>query len=234
MAKRPEKETILQRLSRVYGERGILFPLQTFAKKIQRLYHRYVFDHWELAVCIRNNEDPLPNIPRHFSDGLDVRLATPEDAEYYASREWRHLQKRFNTLIKDPNFASLIGITDGKMVSQGFWYRGPFKDPWLKEKFDNGPTTLYSFGGETSPTAQGKGIALIGMNWLFERLEEEFNCDQVMVYYRMGNRVSKRLHDRYWFVPKFVLDWYKIGPFRFSRRLPVPEEYQLQRPMERK
>ena len=232
MAKRPEKETLLQRLSRVYRERGLLFPFQTLGKKVAKFYRRNIYEHLELAVCVRDNLDPLPNIPRHFSEGLEVRIAVPEDAKYYATREWRHLHKRFQALIPDPDFASLIGISEGRMVSQGLWYRGPFKDPRLKEQFDNGPTTLYSFGGETSPTAMGKGIALIGMNWLFERLEEDFGCDKVMVYYQMGNRVSKRLHDRYWFVPRFVLDWRKVGPFRFSRRLPVPEDYQLKRPGE--
>ena len=100
--------------------------------------------------------------------------------------------------------------------------------------FDNGPTTLYTFGGETSPTAMGKGIALIGYNWLFEHLEENLGCDKVMVYYQLGTMAAKRLHDRYWFVPQFVLDWRKIGPFRFSHRLPVPEDYQLKRPGEEK
>jgi hypothetical protein len=55
-----------------------------------------------------------------------------------------------------------------------------------------------------------------------------------MVYYQLGTMAAKRLHDRYWFVPQFVLDWRKIGPFRFSHRLPVPEDYQLKRPGEGK
>ena len=95
-----------------------------------------------------------------------------------------------------------------------------------------GTPALYTFGGETSPTAMGKGVALIGYNWLFERLEENLGCDKVMVYYQLGTMAAKRLHDRYWFVPQFVLDWRKIGPFRFSHRLPVPEDYQLKRPGE--
>ncbi len=232
MAKRPEKETLLQRLSRVYGERGLLFPFKTLGKKFVKFYRLHIYEHFELAVCVRDNRDPLPNIPRHFSEGMEVRIAVPEDEKYYATQEWQHLHKRFQALIPDPNFTSLIGIAEGRMVSTGFWYRGPFKDPRLKEVFDNGPTTLYTFGGETSPAAMGKGAALIGYNWLFEHLEENLGCDKVMVYYQLGTMAAKRLHDRYWFVPQFVLDWRKIGPFRFSHRLPVPEDYQLKRPGE--
>ena len=197
-------------------------------RPLKRWYRRWIYRRWDLIIAVRDNQQPLFQLPRMRFDlnALTVKFADSRDEHYFADPDWRHMHAKFKDRIQNLNgFGCIIGIAGGKVVSQGPFVTGKYDDRGMGYIFDPGPKGLYWFEGETLPEWRSRGLALIGMNWLFGQLEELTGCDRIMTYYRMDNRASKRLHDRYLFIPQYRLIWRQLGPLKWTRKTPLPPSF---------
>ncbi|MBC8405652.1 MAG: hypothetical protein H8E15_10520 [Planctomycetes bacterium] len=202
--------------------------IRQFFRPIKRWFRNYIYRRWDLIISVRNNEDPLVKIPRvRFQlEELTIALSKPEDEHYFRTPVWQHTHAKFVDRSENlPGYTVLMGIVDGKLVSQGPFVKGAYYDKGMRHLFDPGEDGIYWFEGETAPAWRSRGMALIGMNWLFPQLKELTGCSKIMTYYRMENRASRRLHDRYAFIPQYRLIWRQLGPLRWTRQTPVPEGY---------
>ncbi|NQU50724.1 MAG: hypothetical protein HQ519_18895 [Planctomycetes bacterium] len=203
-------------------------PIRKLLRPVRRWYRRHVYRRWDLIVCVRENDQPLVKLPRVRFDTseLEIFVSKPEYAHYLDTPEWKdHHPKFVDRSANLPGFAMMMGTISGKLVSIGPFVAGPYYDSYLRHHFDPGPDGIYWFEGETLEEWRSKGIALLGMNWFFPRLEEICGRKSIMTNYEMGNRPSRRLHDRYSFIPKYRLIWRQLGPFRWARQAEIPEDY---------
>lgn len=158
-------------------------------------------------------------IPRHWGDGLQIDLA---DADHLGpwEDEWEHMLEIYRERLESPTGECMYGLIDGKLVSHGWFRTGPHYDHQMRYTFDPGEGGTYWFEGWTSQRARGKGIAILGMNWMFADLFSRPDWQWVthmQTYYEPDNKNSKRLHDRYGFHEIRRMVHYRIGPFRFTR-----------------
>lgn len=194
-------------------------------RPLKRAFRRWVYRRWDLIIAVRDNRKPLYQIPRVAFDVNSVRiaLAQAEDAPLFATPQWKHVHAKFvDRIHNQPGYGCLIGVLNGELISMGPYVVGKYFDRGMRHEFDPGPNGLYWFEGETAAAWRSRGVALIGMNWLFEQLEELTGCTQIMTYYRMDNRASRRLHERYFFEPQYRLIWRQLGPLRWSKKTPLP------------
>lgn len=181
---------------------------------------------WELIVYERDNRHALlPAIPRHrASEHVVVRLATPDDAPLWDQPEWRHFRRRFRRRMRSlPGYGVLIAVVDGRLVSQGPFAIGSYRDRMLRHSLDPGPRGVVWHDGETLPDWRGRGVANVAMNWFFRHLREQHDCDRILTTIQVDNIASRRLHERYGFRPVRLLVWRQLGPLRWTRPRPLPE-----------
>ncbi|KAA3614281.1 MAG: GNAT family N-acetyltransferase [Planctomycetota bacterium] len=219
------------RSSRLFAEDGVLFPVRQAASALKRLFRRFCYEKHEMVVCLRDNRMPVQDLPRHYAEKLRIRLAVPEDVKFFRGPVWDPLKESFASRIQDPQFHAVIGFVDGELVGMAPFYTTSYRHPRYRFVFDPGEQGIYWFEGFTVNDWRGKGIALLGMNWLFSRLESEFGKNQVLTYYDSVNLAAKRLHDRYSFVPQFLLTCRRIGPIWLSSRNEVPPHLREMRPL---
>ncbi len=205
-----------------------LSALRRALRPLKRWFRRWIYRRWDLIIAVRDNRQPLYRIPRLGFDRstLTIKLAEPGDEHFYHQPQWQHLHAKFKDRIHNlEGFGCVMGVVNGKLVSQGPYVIGKYYDRGMRHCFDPGPHGIYWFEGETLPEWRSRGMALIGMNWLFERFDELTGCDRIMTYYRMDNRASRRLHDRYFFTPQYRLIWRQLGPLKWTRKTSVPRSF---------
>ncbi|MBC8405694.1 MAG: hypothetical protein H8E15_10735 [Planctomycetes bacterium] len=197
-------------------------------RPVKRWFKRNIYRRWDLIVCVRDLDQPLVKLPRLRFDTSEVEIfvSKPEDAHYFDTPEWKHQHANFIDRCQNlPGFACMMGVIGGKLVSCGPFVAGPMYVKVLHHRFDPGPDGIYWFEGETLEEWRSRGVALVGMNWFFPRLEELTGRKKILTNYEMKNRPSRKLHDRYSFVPQYRLIWRKLGPFRWARRAEIPEDF---------
>ncbi len=202
--------------------------LRKSLRPLKRFYRRYIYRRWDLIIAVRDNRKPLYDIPRVSvdMDTVTVAMATAADAHYFDNKQWRHLHAKFKDRIANlEGFGTIMGIIDGKLVSQGPFVVGRYYDEVMRYHFDPGERGAYWFEGETAADWRSRGLALVGMNHVFEWLLKEHGCTSIMTYYLMGNRASRKLHDRYSFEPQHRLIWRQLGPFKWTRQTPLPSDF---------
>jgi ribosomal protein S18 acetylase RimI-like enzyme len=183
-----------------------------------------LYDHKEILVAVRDNDAPLPRAVERLQAPGSTRLATPEDAALWDPVR-PDLSAQVRKWLADPACGAVIFLSEeGHLLSFGWFHIGPMYEPSLAHTFDPGPDGAYWFNGWALPEWRGRGIALLGMNYLFGEVFRERGIRQVMVYYEADNRQSRRLHQRYRFREIQRIQHYRLGPFRWNRVEPLEAE----------
>ena len=210
------------------SSKTLLSRLKGFSLKIRRR----IFQRMELCIMDRDLSLPDPVAPQgrvspageSSQEDFDMPLVTHQEVDHMAAYFSPSKLKVLHRRIDDPTieFRRAQGLMeDGSCFGFLMHATAPFHEELYNYTVDPGKFGVYQFDGWVSPHARGKLVAIRGMIFMANRRRQE-GYQHIRVIVWPNDIRSLRLHKRFGFQEVRRIIYTRLGPFRWTRPLPVP------------